>query len=132
MKKVITAMLVGFFLILQGCAMAKGDLITKILDSSKPERFKPLDISSVVVRYIPLGTEKQVAIHELRQQGFEVKEVEQKLNGCIGCESQVVLGSYTQKAIIPFLPYKSFISIGLGFKQGKVTFVSAWHTKNAY
>lgn len=132
MKKIFVAALAVIFLIFQGGAMAQGKLIEEILSSSKPERFKPLDVAPIVLRYIPLGMEKQAAILELADQGFEVKESKQKLEGCTDCEPMVVLAGYTKKAMIPVLPYESFISIGLGFKQGKVVFVSAWHTKNAY
>jgi hypothetical protein len=112
--------------------MAQNKLIEEILSSAKPERFKPLDVTSIVLRYIPLGKERQAVILELTAQGFEVKEDEQKLEGCDDCESLVVLGSYTKKANIPILPYESFISLRVAFKQGKAAIVSAWHTKNAY
>jgi hypothetical protein len=119
-------------LFLQGCAVAQDKLIEEIISSAKPERFRPLDVTSIVLRYVPLGKERQAVISELTTQGFEVKEAEQKLEGCADCESLVVLGSYTKKATIPILPYESFISLRIGFKQGKAAVVSAWHAKNAY
>jgi len=112
--------------------VAQDKLIEEIISSAKPERFRPLDVTSIVLRCVPLGKERQAVISELTTQGFEVKEAEQKLEGCADCESLVVLGSYTKKATIPILPYESFISLRIGFKQGKAAVVSAWHAKNAY
>ncbi|UTH76200.1 hypothetical protein [Chromobacterium sp. IIBBL 290-4] len=132
MGKVVTWMMWIFLIFSQGSAMAKGDLIAEVLSFAKPERFHSLDVSTVVLRYVPLGVEKKTAMRELREQGFEVEEITKKLDGCAGCEPRIVLGGYTKSATIPFLPYESFISVGLGFKKGKVAFVSAWHTKNAY
>lgn len=131
MKKFIVFLAAGF-IFFQGCAMAKEKLIEEILFSTKPERFKPLDVTSYVLPRIPLGTERGAVISKLIDQGFEVKEVEQKIENCIECESLVVLGGYTRKAVIPGLPYQSFISLRFGFKQGKAAVLSAWHTRNAY
>lgn len=117
---------------LQGYAMAQGKLIEEILSSAKPERFKPLDVTSIALRHVPLGKERQAVISELTAQGFEVKQAEQRIEGCADCEPLVVLGGYTKKAAIPILPYESFISLRVGFREGKAAVVSAWHTKNAY
>ncbi|MBP4047182.1 hypothetical protein [Chromobacterium violaceum] len=133
MQKVwIGVMVMIVSIALQGGVVARGGLIAEILNSASPERFKPIDVSVIVLRYINLGVEKRVAMHELKKQGFEVKEMEQKLEGCVDCESRVVLGGFTKRAAISVLPYESFISIGIGFKKGKVAFVSAWYTKNVY
>lgn len=132
MKKLFTAVLTGLLFTFQGCAMAQGKLIDEILNSTKPERFKPVDVSSLVLRYIKPGIEKESAILELKHQGFDVKEEKRKLEGCFDCDETVVLGGFTKNAVLPILPYESFISIGIGFKSGKVAFVTASHTKNVY
>ena len=132
MFKILNFIFFGILIFFQGNAMSQNKLIDEILSSTKPERFKPLDVSSIVVHYIPLGRERKVVISELAAQGFEVKEIEQKIEGCAECDSMVVLGGYTKKDPIPILPYESFISLRIGFREGRAAFISAWHTKNAY
>jgi hypothetical protein len=132
LKRFLVFLGAGLIFIFQGCAMAQGKLIEEILSSAKPERFKPLNVAHIVLRHIPLGTERQAVISELIHQGFKVKEAEQKIERCADCEPLVVLGSYTKKTTIPVLPDESYISLMLGFKQGRVTFISASHTKNVY
>lgn len=132
MVKRFFILLMAGFIFLQGCAMSPNKLIEEILSSAKPERFKPLDVTSIVLRYIPLGKERQAVISELATQGLEVKEAEQKLEGCADCESLVVLGNYANKATFPLLPYESYISIVFGFKHGKAIYISASHAKNVY
>lgn len=132
MYKFLSFIFFGILIFFQGNAMSQNKLIDEILSSTKPERFKPLDVSPIVMRYIPLGSEKDLVISELAAQGFEVNEVEKKIDKCDDCDPLVVFGGYVKKSTIPILPDKSYISIMIVFKNGKVFFISASHTRNVY
>ena len=131
MYKFLSFIFFGILIFFQENSMSQNKLIDEILFSTNPERFKPLDVSSIVVHYIPLGRERKAVISELAAQGFEVNEVE-KIDKCDDCDPLVVFGGYVKKSTIPILPDKSYISIMIVFKNGKVFFISASHTKNVY
>jgi hypothetical protein len=116
----------------QGCVMARGSLIDEIFSAGKPERFRPVDVSQVVLGHLAMGTERESAAAELRSQGFEVKEEQRNLPGCSGCDPVVLLAGYTKRPWIPLLPDESYISIAVGFRGGKVASVTAVHTRNAF
>lgn len=97
-------------LLIAGCKV-NGKLIDEIQSSGEPDRFKSKDVSQIVARYIPLGTEKQEALRRLKNQDFDVTEVKKEIPGCPDCDPLSISASYVQKRIMPFLPYKSFISI---------------------
>ena len=131
MVKKSVFLLMAAFIFLQSCVMARSKLIEEIL-SSKPERFKPLDVTPIVLRYFPLGKDRQAVISGLTSQGFEFKEAKEKIKRCAECDPLVILGSYTKRATIPFLPDESYISLGFGFKQGKLVYVDGMHTLNVF
>jgi len=122
-----------FMLIFPGCAMATSDLINDIFAFQKPERFKSVNISLIVSKYIPIGMEKDAAARKLKEQGLDVREeMDLKFNQCADCEKLVVLAGYVKKNVIPFFPDESYISVRLEFKEGRVAYVSGSHTKNVY
>jgi len=134
------AILLAGFIFLQSCDRAQGKLIEEIL-SSKPERFMTLDVTPIVMRYFPLGKDRQAVISELTAQGFEFKEAKEKIKRCAECDPLVILGSYTKERPFPytkkrpifplFLP-TSYISLRFGFKQGKAVYVSGMHTLDVF
>ena len=140
MVKKSVFLLMAAFIFLQGCVMARSKLIEEIL-SSKPERFKPLDVTPIVLRYFLLGKDRQAVISELTSQGFEFKEAKEKIKRCAECDPLVILGFYTKERRIPytkerdffplFLP-TSYISLRFGFKQGKAVYVSGIHTLDVF
>ena len=134
MAKAFLLLLVTGSIFFQGCAMAQNKSIDEILSTVNPDRFKPLDVTPIVLRYIPPGTERQAVIAELTAQGFEVKEAEQKIERCADCEPMVVLGWYINKTAFGLLPLpdKSYISLRFGFKNGMAVYISAIHTLNVY
>lgn len=122
-----------FIFIFPGCAMAENDLINDVFAFQKPDRFKSVDISSIVSKYIPIGMRKEAAVSKLKEQGLNVREeVDLKFNQCVDCEKLVILAGYIKKNVIPFLPDESYISVRLEFKEDRVAYVSGSHTKNVY
>jgi len=120
------------YLSYQGLAMAQIGMRDEIISTTSPTRFEPLNITSKIARHIPMGTKRQEAVSILAAQGFEIKEVAGKISGCDNCDPIIVYAGYTNKSLIPLAPYKSFVSIRLGFKNDLLTKISAWHTRNAY
>ena len=125
------AILLAGFIFLRSYDRAQGKLIEEIL-SAKSEPLTTLDVTPIVLRYFPLGKDKQAVISELTAQGFEFKEAKEKIKRCAECDPLVILGSYTKRATIPFLPDESYISLGFGFKQGKLVYVDGIHTLNVF
>ena len=123
------ALLIIFFL--TGCK-SNHELIDNILNQNPPDRFQPKDISHIVANYIPIGTEKQKAIDLLKQNGFDVKKEQRTLEKCPACLFVEITGNYTEKRTLPFLPYKSFISISLECENGKIVYISAFHSGNPF
>lgn len=133
-KKSVFLLIAGF-IFLQGCVRAPGNLTQEILSfdlSSKPERFKPLDVTSIVLRHIPLGKKRQAVISELAAQGFELREAEKKLKLCAECDPPVILADYTIRASFPTVPERGYIHLNLGFKQGKLSYVRGERYLNYY
>jgi len=138
-KKSVFLLMAGF-IFLQGCVRAQGKIIEEIL-SAKAEPLKTLDVTPIVLRYFPLGKDRQAVMSELTAQGFEFKEAKEKIKRCAECDPLVILGSYTKKRPIPytkkgpifslFLP-TSYISLGFGFKQGKLVYVDGIHTLDVF
>lgn len=120
-----------FLLLTVGCKV-DGKLIDEIQSSGEPERFKSKDVSQIVARYIPLGTDKQEALHRLKNQDFDVAEVKKEIPGCPDCDPLSISASYVQKRSIPFLPDKSHISILLGIRDGKIAHIAASQSGNPF
>jgi hypothetical protein len=118
------------FLII-GCKV-DGKLIDEIQSSGETDRFKSKDVSQIVARYIPVGIEKKEALRRLKNQGFDVAEVKKEIPGCQDCDPLSISAGCVQKRIMPFLPYKSFISILLGIKDGKVAHIAASQSGNPF
>lgn len=123
-------MVLAVFLI-AGCKVG-GDLIDEIQSTGEPDRFKSKDVSQIVARYIPLGTEKQEALRRLKNQDFNVTEVKKEIPGCPDCDALSISASYVQKRAMPFLPDKSHISILLGIRDGKVAHIAASQSGNPF
>ena len=120
------------FIFLQGCNRPQGKLIDEILLSPKPELREPLDVTPIVLRYFPLGKDRQAVISELTAQGFEVKEFKQTKEGCAECDPLGIQGYYTNgKIIFPGFYEGSFISLGFFFKQGKTVDIDADYSRGA-
>ena len=134
------AILLAGFIFIHGGVRAQGKLIEEIL-SAKSEPLTTLDVTPIVLRYFPLGKDKQAVISELTAQGFEFKEAKEKIKRCAECDPLVILGFYTKERRIPytkerdffplFLP-TSYISLRFGFKQGKAVYVSGIHTLDVF
>ena len=127
-KKSVFLLMAGF-IFLQGCVRAQGKIIEEIL-SAKAEPLKTLDVTPIVLRYFPLGKDRQAVISELTAQGFEFKEAKEKIKRCAECDPLVILGSYPKRRL--FFPefgiYTSYTSLRFGFKQGKAVYVSGIRT----
>jgi hypothetical protein len=120
------------FIFLQGCDRPQGKLIDEILLSPKPELREPLDVTPIVLRYFPLGKDRQAVISELTAQGFEVKEFKQTKEGCAECDPLGIQGYYGKSEyIFPFIFASSVISLGFFFKQGKAVDISADYIRYA-
>jgi hypothetical protein len=117
--------------LIAGCKV-EGKLIDEIQSSGAQDRFKPRDVSQIVARYIPLDTEKQEALRRLKHQGFDVREVAQEIPGCPDCEPLSITASYVQKHFMPFLPDKSYVSILLGVRGGKIAHIAASQSGNPF
>lgn len=126
-----SALMTLFLFLAVGCNM-DGRLIEEIQSSGEPDRFKSKDVSQIVARYIPLGTEKQEALRRLKKQDFDVEEVKKEIPGCPDCDPLSISASYVRKRAIPFLPDKSHISILLGIKDGKVAHIAASQSGNPF
>ena len=134
------AILLAGIIFLHGGVRAQGKLIEEIL-SAKSEPLTTLDVTPIVLRYFPLGKDRQAVISELTAQGLEFKEAKEKIKRCAECDPLVILGSYIRKRRIPytkeidffplFLP-TSYISLRFGFKQGKAVYVSGMHTLDLF
>jgi len=116
---------------LTGCK-SNHELIDHILSQGQPDRFQPKDISNIVANHIPLGTKKQKAIDLLKQNGFNIKKEQQVLEKCPACSPVTITGNYTEKQTLSFLPYKSFISISIGFKNEEVAYISGFQSGNPF
>jgi hypothetical protein len=130
----LVALISGFIfatLLVVGCKMDT-DLIDAILSNYKLGKFESRDVSQIVSNYIPIGTERQEAIDYLKRQGFDVSEEKLKLPECLSCDPLVIIGHHWEKDTIPFLPYKSSISILLGCNGKKVVHIAALHSANPY
>lgn len=114
-----------------GCQV-DGKLVKEINSSGEADRFTPKDVSQIVARYIPLGTERQEALRRLKNQNFDVIEVEKHIPVCLDCDPLSISGSYVQKRAMPFLPDKSYISILLGIRDGKVVHIAASQSGNPF
>lgn len=112
--------------------MGNYKLIEEILSFSEPERFKALDVSPIVLRYMPIGSERSAVISKLETQGFKVVDMNLNLEKCPDCDNPGLQASYINQPKFKFLPDISYITIGIGFKNEKVAFISAFHTKNVY
>ena len=126
MKRSVFLLMAGF-IFLQGCDRPQGKLIDEILLSPKPELREPLDVTPIVLRYIPLGKDRQAVISELTAQGFEVGEFKQRKEGCAECDPLGIQGvDYPNgKSIVPSVYPDSIINLGFFFKQGKAVDISA-------
>lgn len=127
-----SSVLVTLFLFLAVGCKVDGRLIDEIQSSGEPDRFKSKDVSQIVARYIPLGTEKQEALRRLKNQDFDVMEVKKEIPGCPDCDPLSISASYVQKRSMPFLPDKSHISILLGIRDGKIAHIAASQSGNPF
>ena len=125
MKKSVFLLMAGF-IFLQGCVRAQGKLMEEIL-SAKPKRFDN-DVTPIVLRYFPLGKDRQAVISELTAQGFEIEEAKEKIGGCAECDPLVILGRHTRTGgPLPYFHPSSDTTISFVFKKGKVVNVSGNH-----
>lgn len=120
-----------FLFLAVGCKMG-GKLIDEIQSSGDLDRFKSKDVSHIVAKYIPLGTEKQEALRRLKHYDLDVVEITKEIPGCPDCDPLSISASYVQKHFIPFLPDKSHISILLGIKDGRVAHIAASQSGNPF
>jgi hypothetical protein len=122
------AILLAGIIFLRSYDRAQGKLIEEIL-SSKPERFESLDVTPIVLRYIPLGKDRQAVISELTAQGLEFEEAKEKIKRCAECDPLVILGRHiNSRLIFTDVVKASYISLRFGFKQGKLVYVNGIYT----
>jgi hypothetical protein len=126
------AILLAGIIFLRSYDRAQGKLIEEIL-SSKPELFEPLDVTPIVLRYFPLGKDRQAVISELTAQGLEFEEAKEKIKGCAECDPLVISGRHIKsRLILPGFVKTSRIWLGFGFKQGKLVHVDGTYILEAF
>jgi len=126
------AILLAGFIFLQSCDRAQGKLIEEIL-SSKPELFEPLDVTPIVLRYFPLGKDRQAVISELTAQGLEFEEAKEKIKGCAECDPLAISGRHIKsRLVLPGFVKTSRIWLGFGFKQGKLVHLDGTYILEAF
>ncbi|HYD79173.1 MAG TPA: hypothetical protein VEC06_05145 [Paucimonas sp.] len=129
----IFILLLFFTLLHHDKAMSADGLISEILSLPKPSaRVTPTIVDSIVKKYIPVGMDKALAFEKLKSEGFVVIEKEMTLNACQDCEKIVIHGGYIKKPWLLFLPYEVEISIILGFKDERVSYISGKYMRVIY
>lgn len=131
MRKIALTMLFATLVVAEGVA-AQSPFIKEILRTSKAERFKPADISELIVKLIPAGSSSHDVERLLSDNGFKTAFEARTLAACDGCDNNTLTAYYTETRGYSLLPDKSYISVAIGFRRNATARVVASHNINVY
>jgi hypothetical protein len=116
-----------------GICMASNKIIAEVFELEKPIGFASIPVDSIIQKYIPNGTEKNLAKKILIKQGFKVFEKKKlpPLDSCNECDEMVLSARYDHRPFFSIF-YDYGITIQIGFRLGRVAVINASFVKNVY